>query len=96
VVTASGSARRRSNMLLVRLDIVGMMRSFEALDIPETCLEDRANEVGETNTHIHMSNRMKSTGKGTYKAMKAKASNVLFKLHLFTREGERSAQSPYS
>jgi hypothetical protein len=40
-------------MLLVRLDIVGMMRSLEALDIPETCLEDRANEVGETNTRTH-------------------------------------------
>jgi hypothetical protein len=40
-------------MLLIRLDSVGMMRSLEALDIPETRLEERTNEVGETNTRTH-------------------------------------------
>jgi hypothetical protein len=58
VLTACGSASNRSGVLLVRLNGVGMMRSFEALNIPETCLKERANKVGETSEHMRVSNKL--------------------------------------
>jgi hypothetical protein len=83
-------------MMLVAIHSVGVVSTLEALDIPEATLKKCADETGKTVICISNKAAVGSEEREAYNAMKAKASNVFFRLHLFTKAGERSAQLPYS
>jgi hypothetical protein len=81
------------NDILIRIDAVVR----EAVDVPKTGFEECTNEVCEaivyileTNLWIHFPRGMAST----YKARKANASSVSFKLQLLRKAGELTAQPP--
>lgn len=70
-----------------------MTRVVEAVGIVNPGLKKRANEVREAATHISM-HPSKNNDAKTYKAIKANASSVFFKLHLLTKNGELTAHPP--
>jgi hypothetical protein len=71
---------------------VSVVGSFEALDIVEPSLEERANKVGEAVRILLARSTEYAQERTAYKAMKAKASNVFLSEHLLTKLGEYAQQ----
>lgn len=85
----NGRLSNTNTMLLLDMHSTG---SLEPLHVPKAGLEEGPNKIRKA-----MSSSVQARNPNqqeTYKAMKANASSVRFRLHLFTKRGELTAQPP--